>query len=104
MNHDPASTTARIERQARRRVALKTGFAIHALVYLLVNGGLALLFAAGLLGAGSGRIHTVSLPIWGWALGLAIHGIVVAFLLAGDGLRQRMFEREVESLRRRSLG
>jgi hypothetical protein len=40
-------------------------------------------------------------PLWGWGLGLAIHGIVTALALSGDGLRQRMLAGEVERLRRR---
>jgi hypothetical protein len=34
-----------------------------------------------------------------WGLGLGIHGLVIFLSLQGDGLRQRMIEREMERLR-----
>ena len=37
--------------------------------------------------------------LFGWGLGLAIHGIVTLIALGGEGWRQRMLEREVERLR-----
>jgi hypothetical protein len=36
----------------------------------------------------------------GWGLGLAIHGLVTFLSLGTDGLRQRMLQSEIESLRR----
>lgn len=94
MNDTPASLHT-LERRARRRVGLKLGFATHALVYVLVNLGLHVIDrAAG--GEGWSRF-----PLWGWGLGLAIHGIVTAIALLGDGWRERLLAREVETLRRR---
>jgi hypothetical protein len=78
-------------RRARRRVNLKLGWALHAGIYLLVNGGLA---AMSLF---MGRQWFV-FPLLGWALGLAIHGVVVLANLYGDGTRQRMLQREVDTL------
>jgi 2TM domain len=84
-----------IESRARRRVGIKLGFYVHALVFVLVNLGL---FAISNL-AGNGRWHLW--PLWGWGLGLAIHGLVTFANLRGEGLRQRMIGSEIERLRRR---
>ena len=83
-----------LEQRARRRLALKAGFAIHATVFTLVNLGLYLASQVG------GWGHAV-VPIWGWARGLAIHGTVVAVKLSGEGIGQRMLEREIDTLKRR---
>ncbi len=85
---------ADLEALARRRVARKMGFYLHATVYLLVNLGLV---AIDLL---TGRPHGSHFPMLGWGLGLAIHGIVTFAGSYGDGLSRRMFQRELESLRR----
>jgi hypothetical protein len=84
-------------RQARRRVKLKMGFFIHALVFVLVHLGLLALHAV------SGGERGPHLPIWGWALGLSIHGTVVLSLLLfkTQGLRERLIAREVERLQAR---
>ncbi len=82
-----------ILRRARRRVSLKTGFMIHALVYVLVNLGLLLIN----LWDGGQRWHMF--PLLGWGVGLAIHGIVTTIALRGEGLRERMLASEVERVR-----
>lgn len=79
--------------QARRRVKIKTGFAIHALVYLVVNSAL---LAVNLLGGGP-RWHLA--PLLGWGLGLGIHGLVSLLALRGGGLRERLVARELHQLR-----
>jgi len=82
-----------LQRRARRRVNQKMGFYIHASVFVLVNLGLA---AINLTTGGK------SWPLWplaGWGLGLAIHGIVTFATLSGDGLRDRMLQREMARLR-----
>ena len=89
--HDDASLRAR----ARRRVGMKIGFGIHALVFVLVNAGL---FAIDAAGGGARWAH---FPLMGWGLGLAIHGIVTAVALQGDGLRDRMMQSEMQRLRGR---
>jgi 2TM domain len=91
MTDDPQDLHAR----ARRRVGMKIGFAIHALVYVCVNLGLWSLASLG------GRGSWNTWPLLGWGLGLAIHGLVTFVGLSGDGLRQRMVHAEVERLRRR---
>lgn len=83
-----------LQRRARKRVALKMGFATHLLVYVLVNTGLAVLSLS------QGRQwHWGSLL--GWGVGLAVHGIVTLVALRGQGLRDRMVDREVQRLRER---
>ena len=86
--HDP------IEREARRRVGMKMGLYIHALVFVLVNVGM---FA---LNAAVGGTRWAHFQAYGWAIGLAIHGIVVFARLQGYGLREAMLQREIERLRR----
>jgi hypothetical protein len=83
-----------LEARAHRRVNRKIGFYIHALVFVLVNLGL---FA---INSMSGEPHWARLPLLGWGLGLAIHGIVTFVGLQGEGLRQTMLQREMEQLRR----
>ena len=83
-----------IEREARRRVGMKMGFYIHALVFVLVNVGM---FALNLAIGGTRWAH---FPAFGWALGLAIHGIVVFARAQGYSLREAMLEREMQRLRR----
>ena len=82
-----------IEARARRRVGMKLGFYTHAVVYVLVNLGL---FA---ISSVSGRGNWHVWPLLGWGLGLAIHGIVTFISLSGEGVRERMLEREIERLR-----
>ena len=84
-------TDTELLRLARRRVAMKTGFAIHLLVYVLVNAGLlALSLSRG------GNWHWG--PLLGWGLGLAIHGLVTLANLRGHGLRERMVAAELRRL------
>lgn len=82
-----------LERRARRRVGMKMGFYIHALVFVLVNLGL---FA---LNRYTGGERWAIFPLLGWGLGLAIHGIVTFISLQGEGLRDRMLRSEMERLR-----
>ena len=84
-----------IEREARKRVGMKLGFFIHALVFVLVNAGLYAINAS--LGGGRWAVF----PLLGWGLGLAIHGVVVAAALSGGGVRRRMLDAEVARLRAR---
>ena len=98
-----------LEQRARRRVGLKKGWYMHALVFVLVNGGLMLMaWASGGLGDGSGwgRHHGAFrvFPLWGWGLGLAIHGAVVLLKHNGEGMTERMVAREIDVLKRREGG
>ena len=83
-----------LETRARKRVRRKVGFYIHALVFVIVNLGL---YAINTAAGGPRWSH---FPLWGWGLGLAIHGIVTLIALQGDGLQQSMVQREIEHLRR----
>lgn len=82
-----------LQRLARRRVGLKMGWLTHALVYVLVNLGLAAISLY------QGRQWYLG-PLLGWGLGLAIHGIVVWVNLRGQGVRERLMQAELEKLRR----
>ena len=84
-----------LEARARRRVARRMGFYIHALVYVLVNGGLWILNTV------QGGPRWAAWPALGWGIGLAVHGIVTFASLYGDGMRERMLAREIERLRDR---
>lgn len=84
-----------IEARARRRVGMKMGFYMHALVYVLVNLGFLVINAV----AGGPRWSIW--PLAGWGLGLAVHGIVTFIKLNGEGLRDRMLADEIERLRRK---
>lgn len=92
----PNSTDADIEARARRRVGTKTGWFVHALVFVLVNLGL-----FGLNSALGGYRWSVW-PLGGWGLGLAIHGVVVFLSLQGEGWRDRMLAQEIERLKRKT--
>ncbi len=83
-----------LHKLARKRVAMKTAFATHLLVYTLVNAGLAFLSLS------QGRQWHWG-PLLGWGLGLAIHGVVTLVALRGQGLRDRMVASEVQRLRER---
>ena len=90
---NPNLTPEDIAARARRRVGIKLGFYTHALVFVLVNLAL---FA---LNAAIGGARWSHWPLWGWGLGLAIHGVVTLVSLQGEGLRERMLKREVDRLR-----
>ena len=106
MSRDFDATQPTTLQRARRRVALKTGFYTHALIFVLVNGGLFLLSLLGSwgFGWGDGWGHRhgggVFFPLWGWGLGLTIHGVVVFLKLHTEGLRRRLLDREIEALKR----
>jgi 2TM domain len=86
-----------IETRARRRVGIKLGFYTHALVFVLVNLGM---FA---FNSVLGGYRWSVWPLWGWGLGLAIHGVVTLLSLQGEGMRERMLAQEIERLRRTRL-
>lgn len=84
-----------IERMARKRAGAKLGWFIHATVFVVVNLGL---FAMSHYAFGTRRWSVG--PLFGWGLGLALHGISVWFLGTGGGLRERLVQREREALLR----
>ena len=93
MNTPVTPSDTDLRRRARRRVGLRNSLGFHALVFVLVNLGLWAINAFG----GGPRWHFW--PLFGWGLGLAIHGIVTLLALHGEGWRERQLEREVERLR-----
>lgn len=97
MSHspNPIDTDDELLQRAKRRVGMKMGFYVHALVFTLVNLGL---FA---LNSATGTARWSHFPLWGWGLGLTIHGIVTFISLRGEGLRERMLADEVARLRER---
>lgn len=95
MTTDTLLSDHEIRRRAKKRVDMKMGFFIHLLVFICVNLGLA---ALNLLQGG----HRWSIwPLGGWAIGLAIHGLVTFLSLNGDGLRERLLAEEIERLKSR---
>jgi hypothetical protein len=89
-----APTDAELRRIAKRRVDMKMGFYVHALVFVCVNTGLYL------LNQFTGDVRWHQLPLWGWGLGLAIHGLVTLISVSGgDTLRGRMLDAEMRKLK-----
>ncbi|WP_374438368.1 2TM domain-containing protein [Inhella sp.] len=85
-----------LQRLAKKRVEQKMGFLTHLLVFVLVNSGLYLLNL--LRGGADWQIF----PLWGWGLGLTIHGIVTLLSLQGQDLRERLLQAELRTLRERA--
>jgi hypothetical protein len=86
-------TDVELMERARRRVNLKMGFYAHALVFVLVNLGLLVLNQL----TGGGRWH--AWPLFGWGIGLTVHGIFTFLALRGEGVRDRMLAAEIERLK-----
>ncbi len=80
---------------AHRRANAKLGWYLHAVAFVLVN---MLIFAMSRYAFGT-RPWSVY-PLLGWGLGLVLHGISVFLLGSGSGLRERMVQRERETLQR----
>lgn len=89
----PALNEQDLDRLARRRVAARLGWTLHALVFLAVNAGLAYLSWR------SGRDWAIY-PLLGWGLGLLVHGLAVWLRLGGGGLQERWLAQERERLQR----
>jgi hypothetical protein len=80
-----------LERIARRRAGAKFGFMIHLTVFVCVNAFLFFVNQRTTPG-----VSWFAFPLGGWAIGLAVHGLVV--FLSGSGLRERMVEAEMRRL------
>lgn len=83
-----------IEARAASRVRRKLGFYTHAFIFVVVNVAL---FAVNSM---TGEPRWAHFPMFGWGLGLAIHGLVTLLSLQGEGVRRTMLTREIEQLRR----
>lgn len=92
----PSTPDTDLHALAKKRVEMKMAFFVHLAVFLAVNGGLQLLRL--LKGGDVGPWF----PIWGWGLGLSIHGLVTLLSLQGQGLRERLMQTELQSLRERA--
>jgi hypothetical protein len=90
--HTAPSLSPELERQARRNVALRLGWLVHATVFALVNAALWL---------GGARSGWMGLPTGGWIIGLLIHGAVVWLQPTGSAIRERMLRAERQRLQRR---
>lgn len=80
-----------LARIARRRAGAKFGFMIHLAVFVCVNAFLFFINQRTTPG-----VSWFAFPLGGWAIGLAIHGLVV--FLSGSGLRERMIDAELRRL------
>ena len=80
-------------RLARRRAGAKIGFLTHLAVFVIVNAALML------INLGTTPHHRwFPYPLGGWALGLAMHGLLVFW--PGFGLRKKLIESELRRLDR----
>lgn len=88
----PTPLPPELERLARKRAKAKTGFFMHAVIYLAVNTGLTMLALS------KGQSWSIW-PAAGWGLGLLMHGLAVFGFAPGNGLEKRMLEHERKKLR-----
>lgn len=80
-------------RLARRRAGAKIGFLTHLTVFVIVNAALML------INLGTTPQHRwFPYPLGGWALGLAMHGLLVFW--PGFGLREKLIQSELRRLER----
>ena len=84
-----------IDRLARKRAGAKLGWYIHASVYVIVNA-----FLLSISTLGFGHRPWARFPLFGWGIGLALHGISVFMLGQGSSFRENLVQRERERLQR----
>ena len=89
----------KLDQLARKRAGAKLGWYAHASLYLSIN---LVMFAMSTYGFGS-RLWS-PFPLFGWGLGLALHGMSVFLLRSGSGLRERMVQQERETRQRQQDG
>ena len=88
-----------IDRIARKRAGAKLGWYMHGALYLAVN-----LFLLTISDVGFGTRRWTPWPMFGWGIGLVLHGVSVFVLGNGSGLRERMVRKERERLQRERSG
>ena len=96
---NPSTTDDDIERIARKRAGAKLGWYMHAALYVAVN-----VFLLAISDVGLGTRRWTPWPMFGWGLGVALHGVSVFVLGTGSGLRERMVRKERERLQRERSG
>ena len=89
---DPAVSEEKLLDAATRRADAKLGFRGHALIYGLVNAGLATLNMVT-----SPGYPWFIWPLFGWGIGLAAHGVAV--YAPNTAMREHSIAKEVERLR-----
>jgi hypothetical protein len=84
--------------KATKRVEAKIGFYVHLAVYVGVN---LLLIVINLMTAPE---HLwFKWPLMGWGIGLFFHGVGVFASFKGDSIKERMIEKEMETMRGREV-
>lgn len=94
MNSTASLAAPDLDRLARRRARMLAGWLVHAAIFVGVN---VLLATVSIMSGHSWALY----PLFGWGLGLAIHGAVVLASRLGGGLMGRLVQRERELLARR---
>ena len=86
-------------KEAKKRVEAKIGFFIHLIIYVFVNGILAVVDIAV-----SPEKLWFFWPLGGWGIGLLLHGITVFHhphpQKAQSSFKERMIEKELVTLKR----
>ena len=88
-----------IYEEAKKRVEEKKEFRVHAIVYVVINAMLALIWwftGAEITGAG---VPWFVFPLGGWGIGLLFHGLGV-YVFSRRQEDRRAIEREAEKIRR----
>jgi fatty acid desaturase len=85
---------AELEATARRRVETRTGFALHAVLFVVVNTGLVLIWSL------TRGYPWFVWPLLGWGVALLIHAVTL--VIGPDSPREeRAVQRELQRLRTR---
>lgn len=86
-------------KEAKKRVEAKIGFFIHLIIYVFVNGILAVVDIAV-----SPEKLWFFWPLGGWGIGLLVHAIAVFHhpnpQKAHSSFKERMIEKELEAIKR----
>lgn len=83
----PTLTLDDIDRLARKSAGRKIGWYLHAVIFIVVNTGLAVLSSS------TGQ-HFAAASAFGWGLGLLVHAAVVFLFPQGGAIREKLVQRE----------